>query len=169
MASFKEDMKRDTVGKISNELIVKDPDSRDPIELEREMHKEYEQNIFDCIERCKKEFMVPVGSWFYIVVITKREPLMPNVLRHYFFGRRSCPSPDYDQAVYAIDPHKDRIDFIWVIPSRDASYHLRDNALQVSQSERDLLNFVLQFADGTLFKISKKLNGEEIDSPLLAT
>jgi len=161
-------LNRETVGKHSLDLSLKEPASRDPIEIEQEMHQEYEKNVLECIERCKKEFMVPVGSWFYIVVLTKREPLMPNVLRHYFFGRRSCPTPDYDQAVYAYDPHQDRIDFLWVIPSRDASKHLIDNALLVAESERDLLRFVLQFADGTLFKISKKLNGEQLDSALLA-
>ena len=160
-------MKRDTVGKYALDLANKVPDSRDPIELEQEMHAEYEKNIFECIEKCKKSFQVPVGSWFYVVVLTKREPLMPNVLRHYFLGRLSCPTPDYDQAVYAYDPHQDRIDFLWVIPSRDAAQHLRDNALQVAPAEKDLLNYVLQFADGTLFKIAKKLNGEAEDSPLL--
>lgn len=161
-------MKRDTVGKYSLDLLQKEPDSRDPVELEREMHKEYEQNIFECIERCTKEFNTPIGSWFYIVVITKREPLMPNVLRHYFFGRKSCPTPDYDQAVYAYDPHENRIDFLWVIPSRDAAHHLKENALTVADEERDLLKFVMLFADGTLYEMAKKLNGEQKESPLLA-
>ena len=162
-------MKRDTVGKHALELMTKIPDSRDPVELEREMHKEYEKNVLECAATFKQANTIPIGKWFYVVVLTKREPLMPNVLRHYFLARSSCPTPDYDQAVYAYDPHDDRIDFLWVIPSKDACLHLKDNALQVADAEKDLLKFVLQFADGTLFKIAKKLNGEQIDSSLLAT
>lgn len=162
-------MKRDTVGKHALDLMLKEPDSRDPVELEREMHQEYEKEMYACIEKHKKIFNIPSSSWFYVVVITKREPLMPNVLRHYFLARLSCPTPDYDQAVYAFCPSEDRIDFMWVIPSKDACLHLIDNALIVDESEKDLLGFVMQFSDGTLFKIAKKLNGEQLDSSLLVT
>lgn len=37
-------MKRETVGKLATDLSKKEPDTRDPIELEREMHKDYEKN-----------------------------------------------------------------------------------------------------------------------------
>ena len=37
----------------------------------------------------------------------------------------------------------------------------------VMPEERQLLQFVLDFADGSLFQLAKKLNGETIDSILL--
>lgn len=50
-------MKRDTVGKISQELSQKAPDSRNPIEIERELHKDYEASVLECLERGRKEFL----------------------------------------------------------------------------------------------------------------
>lgn len=156
-------MKRETVGKISSDLIVKPPDTRSPVELEREMQKEYMKHLLECIDMHKKIF----DKDFYIVVITKKERLMQNVLRNYFTARHSCPTPDYDQSVYRYDHLDQRIDYIWTIPSQDASHHLKNNALHVVPEERGLLKFVLEFSDGTLYTLAKKLNGEAIDSPLL--
>lgn len=149
--------KKDTVGGVSSKLIQKEPYSRDPIELEREMHKEYENNIFRCIENNKNKFL---GD-FYLVVITKKEPLMPNVLRNYYFTRHSCPTPDYDQTLYRYNKSHESIELLWVIPSRQACNLLKDHSLEVVPEERELLNFVLDFADGTLMKIAKHLNKEE--------
>lgn len=150
-------MTRETVGKISRDLSLKSPESHDPIELEREMHKDYEKHIYSCIDTCKKGYPAD----FYIVVIIKRERLMQNVLRNYFFGRLTCPMPDYDQTVYFFDRAKEQIQFLWVIPSKDACIVLKENAVQVVPEERELLKFVLDFADGTLYKLARQLNGEE--------
>ena len=145
----------DTVGKISSKLIDKPLETNDPIEQMREQLEDYESNIFQCIARYVKVF--PLG--FYIVVLTKRERLMPNVFRHYFFGRQSCPTPDYDQTVYKYSPEK--IEFLWVIPSKAACIHLKENALTIDKTEQFLLKFVLEFADCTLYNRAKQLNGEE--------
>ncbi len=155
--------KRETVGKLSSELLQKESPTHSPIELEREMHTEYEANLFSCIETGKKMY----GNSFYVVVITKRERLMPNVFRNYFFSRSSCPTPDWDQTVYRYEKSCDEIEFLWVIPSKDTCEHLTLNALQVAPEERALLGFVLSFSDGTLFKLAKKLNKEMEHSPLL--
>ena len=78
--------KRVTVGKVATDLAKQDTVAQSPIELEREIHKEYEQNFFDCAERGKKHYR---GD-FFVVVLTKKERLLPNVLRHYFLHRNSC-------------------------------------------------------------------------------
>ena len=156
-------MKRKTVGAASLELITKTPDTKSPIEQMQENLTNYESNIWECVERCKKDF----PGDFYIVVITKNERLMPNVFRNYFYGRLSCPTPDYDQTVYKFKRKDNAPIFMWVIPSRDASIHLKENALYVAPQERELLKYVLAFEDGTLFKLAKELNGEKDDSPEL--
>jgi hypothetical protein len=156
-------MKKETVGKIAYDLMQKEPDSRDPIEIEREVHKNYEAQIIACIEDGKKYYTED----FYIIVITKKERLMHNVLRNYFFHRQSCPTPDYDQTVYKYTISTENIEFLWVIPSKDTCILLKQNALEVVPEERQLLKYVLDFADGTLYKLSKKLNGEAEDSSLL--
>jgi hypothetical protein len=128
------------------------------------MHKDYERNIYECVEVHKKQIM----HSFYVLVVTKREQLMQNVLRNYFFARTSCPSPDWDQTVYKYHYDDDAIEFLWVIPSRDTCELLKANAIHVAPEERDLLNFVLDFEDGTLLKYSKRMNGEVANSNILA-
>jgi len=159
-------MTRETVGKISTDLLQKAPETKDPIELEREMHKDYEKNVLECIERGKKDFP---NSDFFVVVITKKERLMQNVLRHYYFCRVSCPTPDYDQTVYKFTFAPDIIEFIWTIPDRETCFMMKNNRLQVSPSEYGLLDFVLKFDDGTLRRLAKTLNGEEEESSALVS
>ena len=98
---------------------------------------------------------------------TKCEPLLPNTYRNYFIDRQTCPTPNYDQAVYRYNRKKEQIEYIWSIPDRETCHHLRINAMHVVPRERELLSFVLKFADGTLFKLCKKLNGEKLETPEL--
>jgi len=148
--------KRDTVGKISSELSQKTPESRNPVELQRGMQKEYLDELIDCVKTHDKIF----DTDFFIVVITKNEKLMPNVFRNYFVARLSCPTPDYDQTVFRYHKKDQNLEYIWTVPCKDACIYLKNNALQVEQEEKSALNFVLQFSDGTLFKKAQTFNGE---------
>jgi len=148
--------KKKTVGAVAHELMQKEPDSRDPIELQREMQKDYEDNIYECIDRHKKIY----DDNFFVIVLTKKERLMNNVLRNYFLATKSCPSPTYDQAVYRYEKSDDALSFMWVIPSKDTCKLFVQNSLIVDPKERELLKFVLDFEDGTLLKWAKRLNNE---------
>lgn len=154
---------RDTVGKISSDLIQQAPQSRDPIEIQREIHKNYEANVFEAIERGKKEFFHD----FFVVVVTKKERLMQNVLRNYFLVRETCPTPDYDQTVYHYHRKDDKIEFLWVLPSKDTCQLFKDNVLQIAEEEKWLLEFILKDSAGELLALSKKLNGEVKDSIII--
>lgn len=151
---------KQTVGAQVEPLLQKEPDSRDPIELQREMQKDYHDNLIQCINDFKKNNR---GD-FFVVVLTKNEKLMPNVFRNYFFARRTCPTPNYDQSVFLYRSDLEMAEYIWTIPSQDACMHLRYNAHLVAPEERQLLGFVLDFADGTLYELCKKLNKEQKDS-----
>jgi hypothetical protein len=150
--------KRETVGKIATDLLTKQPETQDPIELERAMHRDYERNITECIERGRKDFFD--AKQFYIVVDTKKERLLNNVIRNYFYIRRSCPTPNYDQTVYQYTVSDDRITFLWTLPARDICEMFKQNILEIHPDERELLHFVLDFYDGNLDKRCKLLNGE---------
>jgi hypothetical protein len=157
-------MKRDTIGKISSELLNKTVETRDPIALEREMHKDYEQNIYECIERGKKD--ITTGD-FFIVLETKKERLLENVIRYYFLYRKTCPTPTTAQTVYHYHRSEDRIEFLWVVPSKDTCELFKRHVLEIAPDERLLLKYVLDYYDDTLLRLAKKLNGEKDDSPLL--
>jgi len=156
--------KRDTIGKISLDLMEKShDDTHTPREQMLEQLKDFEKHIELRIESGKKEF----PGDFYIVVETKKEPLMPNVLRNYFISRQSCPTPGYDQTVYRYNRKSGSIEFMWVMPAKDICIYLVENSLELPEDQRDLLDMVLNFNDGTLLKVAKKLNGERADSPVL--
>lgn len=150
------EVKKKKAGQVALELAAKAPDSRDPIELQRELMREYCDEVIKCALHGRSYYTKP----YYVVVITKKERLMQNVLRSYYFHRSTCPTPDYDQAVYQFDPVGEAFKEIWVIPDKETCETLYQNALQVVPEEKQLLNYVLDFASGALFQKALQLNGE---------
>ena len=156
-------MNTETVGRKSLELLQKEVDTRDPIELEREMHKRFEKDFWERVDLGRKEFY---GD-FYIVVITKKEPLMQNVLRNYFIARLSCPTPEWDQSVYKYKREVDVADYLWTIPDKQTCELILRHKDQVPKEEKLLLHFIENFYRGKLLELAKKLNNEKKDSNLL--
>jgi RNA-binding protein YhbY len=158
-----EEVKRDTVGKISTELLSQDYGKVSVIDQQREMQKDYIDELVKCVELNKKRFP---GN-FFIVVETKTEKLMANVMRNYFFARWTCPTPTYDESVFRYNRQEERIEYLWSIPSRPACYYIRDNIAIIDKSEEELKYFVLGFFDGSLLRKAKELNNEKHDTILL--
>lgn len=155
--------KKKKAGELSMELAAKAPDSRDPVELQRELMKEYCDEVIKCAMHGKKYYK---GD-FYIVVITKRERLMHNVLRSYYLHRGTCPTPDWDQAVFQYINDSDNFTELWVIPDKQTCDMLYQNALEVIPEERQLRDYVIDYYQGRLLTKAKQLNGEMPGSPFL--
>lgn len=150
------------LGQISQELIQSQIDSPPTHTFEeqgKEMMTGYVDNLIECSKNGVKQF--PQKD-FFIVVRTKKEPLMLNVLRNYFTPQAFCPRPDYDQAVF-LYKHKDEvIEHIWVVPDRDVCLYFLmypDNA--TNDDERAMVDFIQKFADKKLAAIWRKYNGKE--------
>jgi len=149
--------KRETIGKLSRDLLLKeDPITPTPTEQMREHLTNYEENIHICLKKHKKIF----SDNFYIIVLTKKEKLMPNVIRNYFYGRKSCPTPDYDQIVYEYNQKDDNLVLLWVIPDRKTCKDFIYHSHYLDPSLKELFSYVTQFKDGSLFKKAQYLNGE---------
>lgn len=159
--------KKKTVGEISLELQQKTPDSFDPIEIASTVcdSEKYITGLTDCVKDGKTLF----EGDFFIVVITRTDKILKRVSRLQFRARKTCPSPQYDESVYKYGHEKESIEFLWTVPDKGACNLLRDNALVVVDEERDLLNFVLDFYDGTLLNKAKKFNGEVTNSNIILT
>lgn len=153
---------RETVGTIARDFLMRESPTLSPIELEREAQKKYLDELLIAIERGKKIY----GGDFYVEVNTKMEHLMTNVTRNYFVVRSTCPTPFFDQSVFKYDHKEETLTYLWTVPNRDACYHLKDNALLVAPEEQQLLQFVLDFFDGTLLAHAQKLNNETSDAQL---
>lgn len=155
--------KKPTVGKVAIDLLEKADDKHTVIDQMRENLTDYDKNIWMCVADGKKKY----DGNFYVVVECKKERLLENVIRNFFFSRLSAPTPTWDQTVYRYHRKRDFLEFLWVIPSKDTCEYLTFNQKDVIESEQELLKFVLSYNDGTLLKIAKKLNGEADNSPLI--
>lgn len=155
--------KNQPLGKVSLDLLAKADDKHTVTDQMREQLKDYEKNIHEAITKGSKIY----HGDFFVVVETKKERLLKNVIRNYFFTRTTCPTPQYDQTVYKYHRNTGTIEYIWTVPAKDMCLYYKRNPLMISNEERDLRDFVFAFYDNTLLKIAKKLNNEEPDSPFL--
>jgi hypothetical protein len=165
-----------TVGAVASELQQKKQDPISAIELQRATEKEYLDNLVWCVKHARKEVECSsiagheacikrsaMDKDFFVAALLKKEKLLENVLRNYFVPTVSCPTPHFDQTVYRYNHAKGDIEFLWVIPDKESCEVLRDNKNIVVPAERALLQFVLDYYNGTLFQIAKKLNGETVN------
>lgn len=155
--------------KKAGEVIVeqqnKTPDSLDPIEVAQTVTNfdDYTNELNLSINDGKKLF----AHDFFIEVSTSKT-IWNKVLKNNFKARSSCPTPNYDQTVWNYHRETGNVEYLWTIPDRNACMFLYMNKETIDSSQHELLQFVLDFADGTLFKKCKKLNNEdETESPLL--
>ena len=162
-SKIKKNERIETVGSFSSKLSLKKPDASNAIDQMREQLTDYDENIQKCINDNRNKY---IGD-FYIVVLTKKERLMKNVLRSYFFARKTCPTPDYDQAVYRYHHAGGSVEFMWVLPARDIVNFMKKNASLVPIEKYELLQCVLNFCDGSLLAFAKKENNERKDSNIL--
>lgn len=166
-------MTKETVGKIASSLKEHGSGKVDPREIQQATEQEYLDNLtwavkhalkkVDCSsleghKECEKR--EALDGDFFIAALIKKEKLLDNVLRNYFIPTRACPTPHFDQTVYRYDHHKEAIEFLWVVPDQETCEIFLENKHIIVPSERALLKFVLDYYDGTLFKLAKKLNGE---------
>lgn len=149
-------VKKKKVGEVVYENLQKQSDSYDPIEIERVLQQDYLNSLIECCTIHKPIF----ESDFFIVVLTKREKLLANTFRNYFSARRSCPTPNYDQSVFAYNRSDDRIEYLWTIPDREVCFHLLTNKDRIVPEEQQLLSFVIKFKNGELMRLAQQYNGE---------
>jgi len=152
-------VRKKNLGEISVELSAKDPGNHTIAEQGEAQLKDYIPNLIEATTKGKKAMP---NQDFFVVVLTKRERLMQNVFRHYFFTRISCPTPDYDQAVYHYSHFKDEVEFVWVIPDPYTCAYFMEHAFDLAPEDKCLLEFIMKFNDGTLEREAKRLNGEKV-------
>ncbi len=151
-----------TVGKFATDLMAKDDGYQvNAVDQQRAMTEDYIKNLHEAVERGIKSYP---NSDFYVHVETKKEKLLENVLRNYFITKHACPTPNYDQSVFKYHHEKGDIVFMWVVPDRGTCFYFKENSAQIPAEEKDLLQFIRMFDDGTLLKLAKRLNGEETET-----
>lgn len=177
-------MKKKTVGAIASELLQQTPESRDPIEIQREIQKDYIDHLEWSVRHMQKKVdcthLVGNGRGheecstrpahdgdFYVVVLCKKERLLENVIHNYFLETITCPTPTWDQTVYHYHAKEEKLEYLWTVPDRETCRVFQDHALEIVPEERQLLDMILKFHDGTLLQLARKLNGENLETGII--
>jgi len=149
-----------TVGAHAVELQQKKDEKINPIDLQREIHKgntnedSFENQVRVAVERGMKD----LEGDFYIVVLFKKERLLKNIIRQYFFPRISCPTPEYDQIVYQYERKTEKLEMLWVVPDKQSTIDLPLMASYLPHEQSELVGFVRDFNSGKLDRVCEKLN-----------
>lgn len=154
---------KQTVGALAVDLLSRHREPVAVIDQMRESLTEFEWNVWECVRRSKNMF----PGDFYVNVATKKERLLENVIRNFFFPTIDCPTPTWDQTVYKYKRKSDELKLAWTIPCKQACEYVMLNYNTLPREEAQLISYVFAFHDGTLEKIAKELNGEKTDSSLI--
>lgn len=147
-----------SVGKYSYELQQKD-EKINPVDLQQAIHKgnesedSYENQVRLAVERGEKE----LNGDFYVVVLFKKERLMVNVVRQYFFPRKTCPRPEYDQVVYRYYRDSHSLKLVWVVPDKVSCETIPFNKNLLPSDQKEFLQYILDFNSGKLDQLSNEL------------
>lgn len=137
-------------------------ETRDPIELARANEKGYMQELWETVANGKKLF--PQQD-FFINVLLKQEILLRIVYRSIFAVAVDCPTPTFDQTVYKYSRKDDQLLLIWSLPNEEACVTYYNDAIYVVPEERNVLNDIIDFYNGTLMHKALQLNKETDDTP----
>lgn len=147
---------REKVGKIAYDRMQKPLESTCPREQGNEMLSKgsYEREVLNTIAAGKKALQ---GDFFVEVAQSKKW----NIIRRRIFYRTTCPTPRFDQVAYHYTKHDDNISVLWSIPDEYHAHKLRENASITDPELWQLVKYVIDYFDGTLLNLCKKLNKED--------
>lgn len=148
---------RKTVGAIVQDNLAKASESYDTRELGQEMTTNFMDKVFEVVEDGKGIYPAD----FFVEVHLRRDRLLQGVMRTQVIHRLTCGSPTYNQSMFKYDRKNNLVDYLWTVPDPQHARSLVINALSLDPQFRDLLQFVLDYEDGTLLKLARKLNNEE--------
>jgi len=97
---------------------------------------------------------------FYIVSTFKKDPATSKIHTK-FWSRNSCPTPQFDQSVYQCNKDWDGPLYMWTLPTEDYAIAMRDHKELCPPEQYQLLRFVLDYFNGTLLNVAKKLSNEK--------
>lgn len=149
---------RISVGKLALELQsqYKTNDTASLSDIGENSTRSFMDEVWIAVDRGKKEYTCS----FYVVVLHRKEKLLPNVIRNQFFFRLSCPTPSYLQTVFKYNQKDDELEYLWSLPTKQRCTDMYMNKEFVPIEEYQLLSYVIDFMDGKLDRFAQTLNNE---------
>ncbi len=154
---------RETVGKIYSDMRAKAQDNASVFEVTRCIGKDYMRQLCDMVERDK----LKTDKTFYVEVAMRMNSVMSDVPEYYMISRLTCPTPNHDIAVFQYDRKDEALHFLWTVPSPLECQYYMNNALTLQPEEIEARDMVVEFLNGNLLRIAKKLNGETNNDELI--
>jgi len=153
---------KETAGKTWSDLQSKQQDKANVFEFTSAIGQDMMPKLVALVEQDK----LKTDKDFFIEVCIRMNALMPGVPEFYMKSRHTCPTPFPDRAVFHYDRKKEAIFFLWHVPSLQEIEYYTTNILTLRPDEREAAQDVLNYRDGTLLNLAKKLNGEVNDYEL---
>jgi len=151
---------RPTVGAISEVASEQNPPSSDVREVQRGLPSNNMSEVWTAVENVIDKF--PHDNLF--VIHSRVIDKVAKVIRNRYGGHWICPKPNFDNAVYKYNRQHDDLTLLWVLPSIATANYLIANAVHLDKVDRELLQFILDFKDGTLDQLAIKLNERQAKS-----
>lgn len=162
-----------TVGQAALNAHMSDKTSVNPREITLAQGPEVLANLEWCVKHALKEVDCTgmkghenchndskLDGDFFVTIYTKREHNLNNVIRNYYFATKACPTPRFEQHLFKYYHQSGNLRYIWSVPDEENALMYKENKDRIEPEERQLLQFVLDFYDGTLLRLSKEFNGE---------
>ncbi len=161
-------MKKQTAGQIIQDVASKNQLDDAHQEYRKVMFRDFEEKIWECAINAKGQQLYE-NKDFYVVVLFKVDRLLHNSVTPYFFARRSCPTPVFNQIVFKYHTKSAQLQYLWNIPNQATYEYILKNRIEASADNKQLLQFCLAFEDGSLLNFVKKENGEKKDAIIYNT
>lgn len=169
-------MTHKTAGQHIVEYSARPKDKLSIHEIQIEANKDFNQKLLEVMEDGKKvyegDFFIGIdrihnkalSTWFINPETGETEPDIVAIgyqRRH----TKECPTPRYDLTVYHYKKIEDELFYLWTVPDAYTCHILKENSLNVIPQDREMLQHVLDFFDGTLDAMTRTLNNEKVDDP----
>lgn len=119
-------------------------------ELAQEGYDGYEKMVIAAIEHGKKEF--PTGDFFIDVIWRKRSKERGGLIKQ-AIALENIPTPHFNQTVYIYHRSAEEVEMLWSVPAQEVCLAYYNHRHAVPPSDYPLLEQVIRYFDGTLFKI----------------
>jgi len=116
-------------------------------------------------ETAKQDYYTNID--FYLVLVPTNERTAEMEPEDFYFVRRSCPTPGYNQNVFKYHHTSGELEFLWSIPRKSRYWQLyaNRNKYMTDPVLKSRTAFVVSMETGKLLEWVAKENGEDLSKP----
>lgn len=133
------------------------PETDNGMDIAKEMQKSVLAELNSAIKVGQDHYK---GRDFYIEMFFRKYSYLPdNHVKPHTLVEPVCPTPAHGHSVWKVHG-SGTVEFLWTVPHFEICKEMLQHSAHVPKEEYPLLKHIVDFADGTLRKRAKLLNGE---------